>query len=97
MTRQYLIGELSSLLGELQAAARSASAEGVADLRREAETGPPTALSSTAARALEEANRMSWDSLVRGDSAAFVRQVAICGELWEFGVSAGLFEERLDW
>ncbi len=93
MTRQYLIGELSLLLGELQAAGRSTSVQGVADLRREDETAPPAALPSMAARALEAANRMSWDSLARGDGRAFARQVIICGELWEFGVSAGLLQE----
>jgi hypothetical protein len=45
MTQQYLAGELSSLLGELQAVARSSpSTRVVAELRREAETLPLTAL-----------------------------------------------------
>ena len=59
----------------------------IARLRREAETGPLAALASVVARALELTDG-------HGDSAAFARQAAICGELWEFAVCAGLVEDR---
>ncbi len=95
MTQQYLAGELSLLLGELQAAMTDeASVVEVAHLRRRAETGRRPAMISVAVRALEVADRMCWDSLTRGDAPAFIRQAAVCAELWEFGICAGLLEER---
>jgi hypothetical protein len=94
MTQQYIAGELSLLLGELQAATtHEASVVEVAHLRQRAETGPRSALTSVAVRALEVADWVCWDSLTRGDAAAFIRQAAVCAELWEFGVCAGLLEE----
>lgn len=95
MTQQYLAGELSLLLAQLQAiAADAAGVRDVARLRQEAETRPPMALPSVAVRALELADSVCWDSLTRGDTAAFVRQAATCAELWEFAVCAGLLEDR---
>jgi hypothetical protein len=95
MTQQYLAGELSLLLGELQATMTSeASVAEVAHLRRRAETWGRLALASVAVHALEVADRVCWDSLTRGDAAAFTRQAAVCAGLWEFSVCAGLLEER---
>jgi hypothetical protein len=95
MTQQYLAGELSVLLARLQAVATNQGAVGdVAQLRREAETGPVTALPSLVVQALALADGLCWDSLERGDPAAFTCQVAICAELRDFGVCAGLLEER---
>jgi len=95
MTQQYLFGELSLILGELQAVATNeAAVRDVARLRREAETGPLVALASVATRALELTDGWCWDSLMRGDSAAFAREAATCTELWEFAVCAGLIEDR---
>ena len=94
MTQQYLAGELSSLLGELQTvAADQASARDLARLRREAETWPVAALSSVAVRALVVSDDLCWDSWTRADAAAFARQAALCAELREFGVCAGLLED----
>jgi len=45
-------------------------------------------------RALEVADRVCWESLTRGDAAAFIRQAEVCAELWEFGICGGLLEER---
>jgi hypothetical protein len=95
MTQQYLAGELSMLLARLQAAATTkATVRDVAQLRREAETGPVTALPSLVVRALALTDRLCWDSLQRGDTAAFTCQAAICVELCDFGVCARLLEER---
>lgn len=95
MTQQYLFGELSMILGELQAVATNeAAVRDVARLRREAETGPLVALASVAASALELTDGWCWDSLMRGDSAAFARAAATCADLWEFAVCAGLIEDR---
>jgi hypothetical protein len=43
--------------------------------------------------ALALAEGLCWDSLTRGDTAAFCRQAAVCAELHEFGVCAGLLKE----
>jgi hypothetical protein len=95
MTQQYLLGELSLILGELQTVATSeAAVRDVAVLRREAETRPLAALASVAARALELTDDWCRDSLAREDAAAFARQAAIFVELSEFAVCAGLVEDR---
>jgi hypothetical protein len=95
MTRQYIAGELLLILGELQTVATSqATARAAARLRHEAETAPFTALASVAVRGLELTDRACWDSLARGEIGAFDREAAICTELWQFGVCAGMLEER---
>ncbi|TDO35146.1 hypothetical protein EV643_12432 [Kribbella sp. VKM Ac-2527] len=91
MTQQYLAGELSLLLAQLRAAATDeASARDVFGLRREAETLPLSALVSVTIRAIARADLMCWDSVARGDTAAFDRQAAAAAKLHEFGVCAGL-------
>jgi hypothetical protein len=63
MTQQYLAGELSVLLARLQAVATNQVAVGdVAQLRREVETGPVTALPSLVVRALALTDGLCWDS-----------------------------------
>jgi hypothetical protein len=94
MTQQYLAGELSQILGDVQAAAASeACARRAWDLRLEAETKPVTALPSVAARALALTDSLCWESLTSGDAAAFTRQAAICAELHEFGICAHLLDD----
>lgn len=95
MTQHYLAGELSLRLAQLQAAAASrAAAYEVACLRREAEAAAVGTLAPVVLRALELADGLCWDALTRGDAAAFADQAAICADLHEFGVSAGLLSER---
>jgi hypothetical protein len=68
MTRQYLAGELSVLLGHLQAATTTeASGRDAWSLRQAAETEPVTALGSVTIRALALTERLCRDSLNRGD------------------------------
>jgi hypothetical protein len=94
MTQQYLAGELSLRLAQLESVVASqASVDEVAQLRREVETTPLTALTAVVVRALELTDGLCWDSLARGDTATFTSQAAICAELCEFGVCAGLLEE----
>jgi hypothetical protein len=94
MTRQYLAGELSVLLARLQAAATTETARRDArSLRHAAETEPIPALGWVTLRALALGDDMCWDSLNRGDTAAFTWQAAVCDELREFGVCAGLLDE----
>jgi hypothetical protein len=95
MTQQYLAGELSVLLARLQAVTTNqASVHELARLRREAETGPVTALLSVVVRALALTDRLCWDSLEQGATAAFTCQATICAELRDFGICAGLLDER---
>jgi hypothetical protein len=94
MTRQYVAGELSVLLAHVQAVTTTEAAGRDAwFLRHAAETEPIPALGSVAARALALMDGLCWDSLNRGDTAAFTRQAAVCAELHDFGVCAGLLEE----
>src|SRR6266511_2330119 len=90
MTQQYLAGELSLLLARLQAVATDqASARHIACLRREAETGPLTALSSLTARALALTDALNCGTLasvpvyskrmISSDAAAPTRGVARVG------------------
>jgi hypothetical protein len=93
MTRQYLAGELSVLLEHLQAVTfTEAAGRDAWSLRHAAETEPIPALGSVTVRALALADGLCWDSLNRGDTAAFTRQAAVCAELHEFGVCARLLE-----
>ncbi len=94
MTRQYVAGELSVRLEHLQAVTTSeVSGRDAWSLRQAAETEPIPALGSVAVRALALTEGLCWDSLNRGDTAAFTRQAAVCAELYEFGVCAGLLRE----
>jgi hypothetical protein len=93
MTQQYLIGELSVRLGELQAATSQVAAGDVARLRHQVETNPVTILPSAAMHALTLADRLCWDSLSRGDIAAFGRQAEISAELRQFAICARLVDE----
>jgi hypothetical protein len=97
MTQQYIAGELSLRLGELQAVTRDQRrAREVAGLRCEAETVPLAALGTVVARALELGDCLCWDSLGCGDASAFSRQAAVCADLREFGICARLFEEDVE-
>jgi len=94
MTRQYLAGELSVLLAHVQAVTTTEAAGRDAwFLRNAAETEPIPALASVTVRALALTEGMCWDSLNLGDTSAFTRQAAVCAELREFGVCAGLLKE----
>ena len=94
MTRQYVAGELSVLLAHLQAVTTTeAAGRDTWSLRHAAETEPIPALGSVTVRALALTDGLCWDSLNRGDTAAFTRQAAVCAELHEFGVCACLLKE----
>ena len=91
MTQQYLAGELSVLLGRVQAVTTTEAAGRDAwSLRQAAETGPVQALGWVMVRALALTERLCWESLSSGDIAAFSRQAAAGAELRGFGVCAGL-------
>ncbi|MFF4038222.1 MULTISPECIES: hypothetical protein [unclassified Streptomyces] len=91
MTQQYLVGEASVLLAQLQASgAYPPAVRELAQLRREAETGPVSSLGSVALRALELTDDLCQDSLQRGDVPGFLRQCASGAELREFCLCAQL-------
>ena len=91
MTQQYLAGELSVLLERVQAVTTTEAAGREAwSLRVAAETGPIQRLGCVTVRALGLIDRLCWDSLNRGDTAAFTRQAAAGAALREFGVCASL-------
>ncbi|WP_089107188.1 hypothetical protein [Streptomyces hyaluromycini] len=91
LTQQYLVGEASVLLAELQAAGTDTVAtREIACLRREAEMGPVSRLGCVARRALELTDELCRDSLRRGDVLTFVRQCACGAELREFCLCAQL-------
>jgi hypothetical protein len=93
VSRQYLIGELSARLEQLQAAAPPAASRDVADLRFQVETRPVTWLPTGLAQALALADRACWDSLESGDATAFARLSAAGSDLRLFGVCARLLDD----
>jgi hypothetical protein len=92
MIWEYLAGELSVRLEQLQAATEQPD-DGLAQLRHQVEEGPETGLETELACALAMADRLCWDSVSRGDIDAFARQAPICENLRLLGVCAGLINE----
>jgi hypothetical protein len=94
MIQDYLVGEMSVFLQHLEAAtAGQEAAADVVRLRHQVETSPPSRLAAEAARALAVADDLCWDSLTRGDTAAFARQARVSAELGEFGICARLIAD----
>ena len=94
MTQQYLVGELSLLLGELQLeVCQRDFVKKVAGLRRRVERSPVGSLTQMAWQALELADDVCWDSLQRADASALICQSATCAKLREFAVCAALIDE----
>ena len=94
MTQQYLVGELSLLLAQLETAAGGGSvSRAVAQLRREAECCPPAALGPVLARTFELTDCLCLDSLARGDELAFRAQAVTGAQLRDFGICACLLDE----
>ncbi len=93
MTQQYLIGELSVRLQQMQAAAAADTAVNLAGLRQQVECSPLAGLSAAAMRAIALADTLCWESLTRGDAEAFARQASISADLRLFGVCACLLAE----
>ena len=93
MTQEYLIGEVSVRLEQLQAATARNEAQDVARLRREVETAPLTSLATTVARALPLADGLCWDSLAQGNVDEFDQQARISADLRLFGLCARLLPD----
>ena len=93
MTRQYLVGEFSARLEQLQAVTSRPAVRQVAELRYEVESCPSAWLPVAMKRAIVLADGLCWDSLSRGDATSFARQAAVSAGLRLFGMSARLLEE----
>jgi hypothetical protein len=94
MTQEYLIGELSVRLEELQAATTCEAVRDVTRLRWQVEAGSPAGLPSAARRALALADALCWESLSRGDARAFARQAKVSADLRQFGICARLLRDN---
>jgi hypothetical protein len=93
MTQEYLIGELSVHLEQLQATVAPAASLDVARLRQHVETCACSQLPAAVNRALTLADGLCWQSLSRGDTAGFARQAAASAQLRQFGVCARLLPD----
>lgn len=62
--------------------------------QREVESGPVSALASAAERSIALADVSCWESLTRGDIAAFGRRAWVSADLRLFGVCARLLTEE---
>lgn len=89
MTQQYIVGEFSSLLGELQPAPREWVAV-VCELRRAVESSPVVALPALAQEALTLTDSICWAALEQGQPGAFLGYAKTAVALREFAESAGL-------
>jgi hypothetical protein len=95
MIQDYLAGELSVHLEELQQATpERAAIQDVTRLRHQVETGPLSGLATATVRAVAMADGLCWDSLEHGDTAAFTRQARVGAELRQFGVCAHLLGDN---
>jgi hypothetical protein len=92
MIWEYLAGELSVRLEQLQAATDEPD-DSLAHLRHLVEDGPEMELETELECALALADRICWDSVSRGDIDAFARQASICENLRMLGVCAGLIDD----
>lgn len=82
MTQQYLIGQLSVLLGQLEA--RCGDRTAVHDLRRRVEQAPLQQAPELTHVAIELADASCWAALERGDVAEFVAAAKAAAALGEF-------------
>jgi hypothetical protein len=89
MTQQYLIGQFSSLLGDLQPAPSEWLAA-VHDLRREVESSPLPMLPQLAHQAMDLTDMICWAALEQGDVGGFCRYAETAVAFREFTANAGL-------
>lgn len=89
MTQQYVIGQLSTLLEELEPACHEWLGA-VRDLRQDIETSPLHMLPQRVREAMSLADSICWSALERGDVGDFRRNARTAVALHEFSASAGL-------
>jgi hypothetical protein len=90
MTQQYLIGQFSVLLEDLQPFPGDCLAAAVHDLRGEVEHSSVPMLPTLACQAIALSDRICWSALERGDASSFCRYVKAAVALGEFTDAAGL-------
>jgi hypothetical protein len=93
MTQQYLIGQFSALLEELQPSSGDGLAAAVHDLRREVECSPLRMLPQLACKAMGLSDVICWTALERGDATGFFRYAKAAVALGEFTDAARLMPE----
>jgi hypothetical protein len=89
MTQQYIVGQFSSLLGDLQPAPDEWVAA-VDALRREVESSPLCMLPKLAYEAMSLTDLVCWSALEQGQVSAFTRYAETAVALGEFTENAGL-------
>ena len=93
MTRQYLSGELSLRLGQLeQVAGGSERSRAAARLRVEAEQLSSGSLVCLLTRGLLLGDEICMAALEEGNWPLFLLRLEACSELWEFGVCSRLID-----
>ena len=90
MTQQYIVGELSSLLAELESTRDGFLRDAVGSLRREVESSSLSILPQPAQEALDLTDLICRSSLEQRDADAFCRSLAAATALGDFAVAAGL-------
>jgi hypothetical protein len=93
VTQQYLIGQFSALLENLQPPPGEWLASAVRDLRREVERSSPQMLPELAHEAMDLTDVICWAALERGDCNGFRRYAKAAVALGEFTDCAGLAHE----
>jgi hypothetical protein len=89
MTQQYLVGQFSALLGDLERTAAEWQ-PAVHGLRREVESSPVAMLPELADKATELIDTICWAALQRGDVTRFCSCAKAAAALAEFIDNAGL-------
>ena len=93
MTRQYLSGELSLRLGDLESVAVDPERRQlVAQMRRDAERLPTGCLGDLVWRGLRLGEEACRVALEEGDWREFLRRISVCSSLWEFGLCSCLID-----
>lgn len=90
VTQQYLNGELSLHLGEIDDEPDYAVGAALAALRHRVEEASVTELPALATEALDVVDAACWAALTHGDLASFERECRTCARLHEFATCAGL-------
>jgi hypothetical protein len=88
MTQQYLVGQFSALLGDLERTA-AVWQPAVHDLRLEVESSPVAMLPEFADKATELVDTICWAALDQGDVTRFGSCAKAAAALGEFIYSAG--------
>ena len=89
MTQQYLVGQFSALLGDLERTAAEWQ-PAVHRLRRDVESSPVAMLPELADKATELTDAICWAALQQGDATRFCSSAKVAAALGEFIDSAGL-------